>query len=289
LVLCRNDIKSFEKLIDLCGRGIDAAEKMKKESDINELRKLMRLNHETSTEAHKIASKNQILTISIFKASRDVAGKMNTTCKDIETDREKLMKRIERNQYILREARLAASELLPVYRKVLRELETIDAGGVINRKEPKQITAEEFDRQYKNGNWQFVLSADIAKLDAGCVWEAQQKRRKEIETSRNKYEEEYEEKVKLLKVVHCVEAAREIGQLSKKWKCALRYLKIAESIAPNDSSVLYGVAACLFMLSRFDESLAYYEAVLADESVSNRQQIEDEMNLLKSVMENEDA
>lgn len=286
--LCKNDIKDIEIVSEKCKEGIESAEKMKTASG-EELKNLFTVNHKVSTEAHKIAAKNQILTISIFKASRDVAGQMNTTCKNIENDESVLMKRIERNQYILKEAAKVADELLPVYKDVLKKLIDIESGKEIEKPEPKKISADEFQRQVSKGNWQFVFSQKTFYTQASEYWDLMQKRNEEIKKATAEYELNYSERKKKIKVIHCIERAKEVGMLLRKWKHALRLLKIAENEDPTDTTVAYGIAACLFMLSRYSESLCYYEFVLADEKLLNRKQILDEVDVVKTVMRQMDG
>jgi tetratricopeptide (TPR) repeat protein len=95
----------------------------------------------------------------------------------------------------------------------------------------------------------------------------------------------HDEKTADLNVLEAVDRAREIGQLSKKWRHAIRFLRLAVLIDPDSIEAHYGLASCLFMMGQYKESVKEYEIVRL---AGSNEVVDKEYELVKEIADRED-
>ena len=280
LVLCDSDVEVLNRTIVNSEKGIETADKMLTEKDPEKLKALFSENFRHSTAAHDCAKSQPLLAISIYRATREIASQLYSPGKNLETNSEMLKKRVERNKHILVAAKTEAVRLIEMYKKVTAELKDI-LDGIELKGSPEKIKQEYFYECIESGNWHFILSTPGA-TEEQIKW-AKEKRSEAIFEAAH-HVIGHDEQTEHLTVIEAVERAREIGQISKNWKRAVRILQLAERIEPDNIEVRYGIAACMFMIGDYKKSLEYYEMVL---SVGANEVVEKEHALVKEMVEKE--
>jgi hypothetical protein len=284
LSLCDSDIEVLNKTISDSEKGIELADKMLVEKDHEALKNLLNENFKYSTAAHEGAKSQPLLAISIYKASREIASQLYAPGKHLEKDVINLEKRVERNKHILVAAKTQAKVLIGMYESVIKQLNEIKMGKE-NVVTANTFKPEYFDECLDAGNWHFVLSTWRAGATEEQIAKAKAMRSKAIFDAAD-HVIGHDEKMVDLNLLEAVDRAREIGQLSKNWKRALRMLRFAEKIDNESIEVRYGIASCLFMLGEYKESLAYYEKIIA---TGSNEVVEKEYALVKEIVEKDIA
>jgi len=125
--LLTNDIKELEDIIIYSNSALTYTNlAIKFFNAKRKLRKYLDLNSEESNKAHELAKKNDLLSIAIYYASREIYAKelfVDGAYAHISKDKKDFLTRVDRNKLILNAAIKESTELLKLY-KLAKEITT---------------------------------------------------------------------------------------------------------------------------------------------------------------------
>lgn len=261
--ILKNDIRIIDAIIKNCKQGLnsniamDKERKKGKKKNEAALRKHLAENEEASTAAHDAAKKNNLVTMYIFHASREIAtralkvkGKVNHLLKNDDD----FQTRIARNRLILEAANKAAKELKPLYKEALSILEqyaeTKDESLFTEPAPPYELTMEDVEKYLAAGNWAIPLVAGKA------VKAAEEMRDASINQWKNWNPSDE------IRYIELVEKAQEIGFKEKDFKAAEGILEEAVRILPDRPEALWGLATTYHHNRKTEKALKKYRKLV---------------------------
>lgn len=274
--LLKSESDLLQTIIDKTGEGLETCEKLKeitsKKSKTREaqLKELLAKNEMVSDEAQEAAKKNVLITMSIYGASRAIQSReMKAKCslKDLlkYQNRKHLLKRIDRNELILKAAKEEAEKLLKLYQESIKGIE----------QEPdKQIDIihgiDGMDACFEQGNFAKPLSVARAILNqfpdnekALRVYQmAIHLRNKAITEAEEALQKDMEEKAHdQIEYVDLIESVRRAGPTGDMEQ-GLKLLEEAHKLFPDAPEAHWGLATTYYALGRYQDSIVFYDKII---------------------------
>ncbi len=265
------EIDLFEKEIETCNKALNPLDKMLKAKG-KELEKLFKENEKYAIEAQDIAKKSNLLSLHIYKTSREIMSrelKVQGDTKHLKKDIDDLKIRIKRSKLILESAKESAEKLKDIYINVLKQLDkNIEDNKVA---EPEiNIKPETWDKLIKNGNWARPLLESKFYLEnpefnykyhPDTPILANEIYNKCFKMKQKVINEDKEDKTNEIEFNKFIEYSRESG-LKKDFKSCLNYLKKANKIFPDNQICLWGLASVYYQLYKINKSILIYEKLI---------------------------
>jgi len=288
---CRKGLKTLTGMITASRKGSH-----------KQLRKQLDENTKWSNLAHEESQKIPLMGVAIFGAQQQIQMremnikqqvkvklKENFTYEQTMEAKKKAMTKhllsgetadlqilIKRNRHILSEAKKAAESLRKSYKQALADLKKDPAE--FRQEEPIQL--DKMPQFFEDGNFARPLLEARRYMKATVVetgkeasewckaWDlrerALEKRAEAIKEADKLRAKERKEKRHLLPMYHWhIERSREAGRAEPpKFHRALRWLKLAQKLFPNDETAQYGIATTLHHLQRYEDSICQYERLV---------------------------
>lgn len=235
-------------------------------------------NHIFSQNAYVAAGKNPLVNVAIYGASRAIqskALKADAGINNFLTNQKDAVIRVERNMIILKAAYTAAKGLKKSYKKTLKLLKKYNKtkdNSLLLSSETEPINFDDVDNYFKAGNWAHPL------LDARKALEIDQTNKKANEAldialkmkaaaikKAKESEVEYHDKmIKLVLYNDLLEKAKTSGRIDKDFDKALKLMKEAIILMPDEQEARWGLASALKLTKNHKESLDEYEKLIKD-------------------------
>ncbi len=255
-------------------------------------------NFAFSEAAHIAAIKNPLVNVAIYGASRQIQTrdlKVNSSINHFLMNQEDALIRTERNRIILKAANTAATSLKKSYEKTLKLLKkyhkTKDA-SLLTSSEIEPINLDDAEDYFKAGNWAHPLLDAIKilksskyanKTEAEQIYMKAYKMRVEaIKKAKESEEEHHDKMTKLVKYNNLLEQARDTGRLDKDFGKALKLMKQAIKLMPEEQEARWGLASALHHTDKFKESIEEYRKLVRDFPDHYRYQFEYGQVLLRN-------
>jgi tetratricopeptide (TPR) repeat protein len=247
-------------------------------------------NHIFSQSAHIAATKNPLINVAIYGASRAIQSRPLSAKAGINhflMNQKDAITRIERNMIILKAAYTAAKGLKKSYKKTLKLLkkynETKDDSLLVSS-EVEEIDLSDAEDYFEAGNWAHpYIDSEKALIGLECLndtdvspYNVSEKRAKEIHKKsldmRNTAIEKakadeikYHDKMtKLVKYNELIEEAKTTGRIDKDFDKALKLMREAIALMPDEQEARWGLASALKLAGHNEESFAEYEKLIED-------------------------
>lgn len=245
----------------------------------NKIIQEFKTNKTFSRASHDAAKKNPLVSLAIYKASRDIHSReLNVKRKvnHVLSHSNDLYTRLRANKMILSAANEASKNLRENYVKALDVLEkyweTKDESLLINQ-EPENINLDDAEKYFAEGNWAHPL-LDARKIISRCQTNLSnddlKKKAEEIETKASQMREEAIKKAeeidkdykrKLLQYNDLIIESRECGK-KNDFKTALRQIKLASELLPDEITAKWGLATTYHFLDMDEESIEVYKELV---------------------------
>jgi len=288
--ILKTDIDNLNEIITNVDKGLETVSDIRnlikkrkrskdKEKVTKEIEMLLTKNANYSKQASIASSKNNLMSVSLFNASRQIQSRhLKVDDKNAHKidKQDNLEIRINRNELILKAAKDSAEKLLPLYRKSLNTLErylsTNDETLLCDYK-PESINLKDADKYFKIGNWAhplvdaekakaerntFAFTNDIQKI----LYTATQMRNKSIKEQQEKAIKERRQD--LLDYNELCEKAYKSGRDGKDFTASLNYLKKAEKLFNDKHKARWGLATTYYKLNNIDKACEYYDGLVKD-------------------------
>jgi len=194
------------------------------------------------------------------------------------TNQKEAITRVERNIIILKAAFTAATGLKRSYKKTLKLLKkynkTKDNSLLVNDT-PEEINLDDAEDYFEKGNWAHPLLDAIkilksekevdedTQLKAEMVYAKALKMKKNAIKKAKESETEYHDKMnKLLKYNELLSRAKEEGGKNKDFDAALKLMKKAVKLMPDEQEARWGLATALHHAKQFKESIIEYQKLI---------------------------
>jgi len=280
--LIENDIEELNEIVTSSQRSLTILNRIKgKNTDRKKFTKRIKENYETTIKTKQLADKNPLVALSVFAASKLIAGNRYSNArqeikdqatKGDKTDinyfytkegKEVLKIRVEANEIIMKAANVIAKELLKDYEETLEEMKYMEEHGCL--KPFKSINPaphlDDAETYFKNGNWGHNLIEarrimqewdtntfeDVTDDIINIARRSEILRQEAVEQAKEKYDREGKDKI--IKYNHYLDLAYKEGRnqkegVSKKrdFQKALLYLTKAVEFDPERSEAKWGLA-----------------------------------------------
>jgi Tfp pilus assembly protein PilF len=284
--------KERKDLINLKKHSIKAREasrEMLVEKNKAKLDELIKTNAEYSDKAEKLARANQLVSLCIYKESREIQGRKYSCdkhkAKDLLKYKDNRIIRAERNILILEASIRACEELRPLYTEALNTLVKYRDSKdkkYLQSDEEDIISIDDAEDYFKVGNWAHpILDADyiadnylndiVVSPALDILYRARGMREAAINESKEKEKEE--ERWKKIRYWHCINRSKEVGR-NKDFIKSLEYLKEAIDILEDNVDAQWGLASIYYYLGRYKEAKVEYEKLIKKYPENNRYQFE---------------
>lgn len=271
-VFFKEMIKEVERLIN-CSSGA-TKEKRKK---LFIILKLSDRNFFHSEKAHVYSMLNPLVNVAIYGASRQIQSrelKGKETFADFIKNKQNALIRLERNSVILNAAKNAAESLKKSYKKTLKLLKKYQKTGdltLLNPCKKEKVNLKDAEKYFKVGNWGHPL-LDCEKIIDNPynpkiteIWnKALEMRENAIEQAKLREEKHLDYERKLLQYNKLIEDGTTQGRDHQNFNEALKLLKQANELLPNEIGAKWGLASAYFQLKQYDESIKWYKEILED-------------------------
>jgi tetratricopeptide (TPR) repeat protein len=241
-----------------------------------------------SEAAHQAAVRNPLVNVAIYGASRQIQTrglKVDGGINNLLTNQKEAITRVERNIIILKAAFTAATGLKRSYKKTLKLLKkynkTKDNSLLVNDT-PEEINLDDAEDYFEKGNWAHPLLDAIkilksekevdedTQLKAEMVYAKALKMKKNAIKKAKESETEYHDKMnKLLKYNELLSRAKEEGGKNKDFDAALKLMKKAVKLMPDEQEARWGLATALHHAKQFKESIIEYQKLIEKFPASN--------------------
>lgn len=252
-----------------------------------------------SEAAHIAATKNPLVNVAIYGASRLISTremKVGGGINHFLMNKEDALIRVERNYLILKAAYTAAKGLNKSYNKTFRLLKryhkTKDSKLLLNTKKEK-INLNDAEKYFEKGNWAHPLldaikimkgSDDISdelQFKAEQIYYKAIKMKKEAIKKAKENEIEYHDKMtKLVKYNEFLDLAKKAGG-QKDFDKALDLIKRATEILPEEQEAQWGLATALHHSGDIKAAVTAYEKLIEKFPENNTFRFEYAQTLLK--------
>ena len=259
--LVQSDIKVLDSIIVNGESAIMYNEKIKNCHDKRELKRLFKLGEEYSMAAEEAAKKNSLVTVAIYKTSREIQNKKVRVKADIKT----LLKnevnrniRVERNKKILTAAVETAIKLKKIYRKTYELL--------ISRKIDKEMGNENYkpnlddvDKYFEKGNWAFPL-LEARKLGNKEI----EKKALDMRNAAIKKAKKRKNTDLYIEYLNLIRDSQIIGRDKMEFETALKMLKKAIKLFPKEEKARWGLATALHFNGKHSAAEKIYKQLHND-------------------------
>jgi hypothetical protein len=286
------EINLFEKEIEICGLALKPLKLMHGAKN-NSLKKLLAENEKYAIEAQEIAKQSNILSLHIYKTSREIQRrdlKVNGKTNHLLKNKDDLEIRINRSKLILEAAKESSEKLKEIYENVLLDLnekeivvsfdvddyktkyslKLCEIADLFSEREKPENLFNSWEKLLENGNWARPLleSEDMRETFLNAVGS------EEYQKSNLIYFKALSMKDKCIKegllsadltdmieYNNYIDLSREAG-LKKDFKKVLFYLKKAIKIPVNTKEALWGIATTYHHIGKIGKSLKIYEKLM---------------------------
>lgn len=250
-----------------------------KKSKLKNIAILSRKNFIASEKTRIASTKNPLVNVAIYGASRRIFNrdlKVKESFEHFLTHRADALTRLERNKIILTAAVEAAESLKPSYEetlKVLKEYDKTKDNDLLMEKEPEEIDLSDAEEYFAQGNWAHPL-VDVKMNPYGKGSKVYEKaiamRDEAIQKAKEDEEENWERRKKIIKYNELLKESREMGREDQDFEGALEKLREAADLLPDEVEAKWGIATALHHGEKISESLEAYEE-LVDQFPDNKQ------------------
>jgi hypothetical protein len=274
--ILKSDMEILDDVKKNAELGIEANEKIKTEKNKSVIKKLLEDNEKYSKAAHESAKKNNLVGLQIYGDSRKIYSRelnVKGNVKHLLKDKNDMATRLKRNKLILEAAIKASDDLKELYVKakgILEEYIKTKNYELLKEKVEIRANLDDVDKYYDVDNWGHPY------VDAKRVIDNQSKYDKEtIEKAKKIYVKstdlrvkaikeanEIEDKSKVLEYNKLIEKAKSLGKDEKDFDTALKLLKRASKLCPNDMMARWGIATIYTELQQYEKAGKEYEKIL---------------------------
>jgi len=299
LIPIKKDIEILETIRKESKLGLDINKKIKELVDKKKgmwtkkekiyISKLLQKNYKHSNKAHEAAKKNSLISITIYDASRKIAGRelnVKNRLDHVLKYKSDLLTRLKSNYLILNSAMKGAVDLKKIHNKTLKilqkYLQTKDESIFIKPINYK-INFDDVKKYFNSGNFAHPL-LDARKILYGtinlpikpidnCELISTQLREKALEIEQQalvirneaiKKAEEIDNEYyrKLIKYNKLIKKSRKIVEKEKNFEASLQYIKEANQLFPDKIEAQWGLATAYRHLQQYEESIKIYKELI---------------------------
>ena len=270
--LVKSDINILTDIIENGEEALFYNKKIKDCTNKRELKKLFDLGEKSSIACEEATKKNPLVTVAIYKTSREIQNKKVR----VKSDKKTLLKneinrniRVKRNASILNAAVNTAKKLKPIYEKsysIMYSNATIFQEMMEEKYKPNLKDVKQY---FQKGNWAFPLL------------EARKLGNKEIEKQALKMRNDAIKKAKkrkntdqYIEYLNLIRESQIIGRDKKEFENALKLLKKAIKLFPEEERARWGLGTALHFNDKHKEAAKIYEKLVKDFPDNLRYQFE---------------
>ena len=237
-------------------------------------------NFAFSEAAHIASMKNPLVNVAIYGASRQIQTrnlKVDASINHFLNNQEDAITRTERNIVILKAAKTAAESLKKSYKKTLKLLEKYykaKDNSLLTSSEIEPINLDDAEDYFKANNWAHPLldAKKLLKTDSlkkykkaeNIFFRAREMKIDAIKKAKESEEEYHDKMTKLVKYNTLIERARDAGRLDKNFDNALKLMKQAIKLMPDEQEARWGLATALHHAGGLKESIKEYQKLVKD-------------------------
>jgi len=230
--------------------------------------------------AHIAAVKNPLVNVAIYGATRQIATrglKVDPTINHFLKNKKDAIIRTERNMIILNAAKTASESLKKSYRKTLKLLKKYDKtkdDNLLTSFEKEPIDLKDAEDYFKAGNWAHPLldANKVLKENKISQYKKAKKiydkawnmRYKAIYKAKEDEKEHHDKMIKLVKYNELLENAKDVGRLDKDFDKALKLMKEAIELMPDEQEARWGLATALHHAQKIEEAVEEYKKLIED-------------------------
>ena len=233
-----------------------------------------------SEAAHLSATRNPLVNVAIYGASRaiktrtlEVEGGINHFL----TDKKDAITRTNRNIIILKAAYTAAKNLKKSYKKtlnLLKKYNTTKDEKLLTSVKKEPINLKDAEDYFKEGNWAHPLLdsqkymgqeiCGVKKYDLACQihLKALDMRNSAIQKAKENEIEHHDKMVELIKYNELIKQAKIEGGINQDFKKALKLMRKAIKLLPEEPQAQWGLATALHHSGNIKESLKEYKKLI---------------------------
>ncbi len=255
-----------------------------KRSKLKNVLTLAHKNFKYSETAHIEATKNPLVNVAIYGASRAIQSrqlKVKETLTHFLRNNKDALIRIERNALILRAAKMASMSLRESYKETLELLKKYDEtkdDSLLVSSEIEPINLDDAEEYFKAGNWAHpLLDAEKILKDLDYGFETPEylkakevheialvKRSLAIEKAKTYEAENANRESRLIQYNDLLKESKEIGRKESKFDEALKLLRKAAKLMPDMIEARWGIATALHHAGQIKRSLKEYQKLTKD-------------------------
>jgi tetratricopeptide (TPR) repeat protein len=266
-----------------------------KKSKLRNIIILSAKNFEESEAAHVASTKNPLVNVAIYGASRAIQGrelkKKEGLAHFLKNNNDALI-RVKRNALILQTAKTAATSLKKSYEETLDLLiqyyQTKD-NSLLTSTIPEIVNFDDAESYFEIGNWAHPL-LDAEKIigethdeSVDAVYQKAIRMRDDAIILAKKEElENADKRKKLIEYNSLMEESRRLGREEKNFEKALQFLKQASELMPDSTEAKWGIATALHHNEQFEEALRVYEELIETNPENHRFRFEYGQVLLRN-------
>ena len=231
-----------------------------------------------SEKAHEYSVASPLVNLAIHGASRRIKQRdLNKKghLSDSLTSREDALINIKRNEIILTAAIEAAESLKKSHNKSLRPLAKYDKtkdDAILSPPVKEKISLRDANKYFKAGNFAHplldarkILSDDHKNEQAKKVLGKAVKMKSDIIKDAKEQEKETKDILKKsIKYAQLIKDSKEIGRVEKDYGKALKMLRRAVKLIPDEIEARWGLATALHHTGELDESIKVYDKLIED-------------------------
>jgi len=253
-------------------------------------------NFRFSEAAHIAAIKNPLVNVAIYGASRQIQKrdlKVDATINNFLKNKQDAIIRTERNIIILNAAKTAAKSLKKTYKetlKLLKKYQKTKDDSLLKPPIEEEINLDDADKYFESGNWahplldaekilKYVELAEnkmtAEQLKAQEIYiKAVEMRENTIKEAIKAEEKNHDKMVKLIKYNDLIKAAKDAGHLEKNFHKALKFMKKAIKLMPDEEEARWGYATALHHAGEIQKAAKEYKKLVKDFPENNTFQFE---------------
>jgi hypothetical protein len=270
-----------------------------KKSKLKNISILAQKNYVASETTRIAATKNPLVSVAIYGASRRIWSrelKVKETFEHFLRNQKDALTRLERNALILNAAIESAKSLKPSYKKTLKLLKEYDKSkddDLLIMKKKEAIDLSDSEEYFKADNWAHPLldarralketETTIPCHSAKTVLSrALGMRTAAIKNAEDEEKRNWENKKKLITYNELITRSRKEGKENQNFEKALSLLEEATKLLPDKMEAKWGVATALHHSNQIPEAVKAYEKLLKEFPDNNRFKFEMGNVLLKN-------
>ncbi|MHA2179821.1 MAG: 6-hydroxymethylpterin diphosphokinase MptE-like protein [Promethearchaeota archaeon] len=268
-----DEVNILKRIIESVDKALEYNNLMNEHYGEKDLfRKYCKENEIYSNLAHELTKKMPLLTLSIYRESREISSrklKVDGKLNHIEKNKKDFNIRLERNKLILNAAKDESKVLIGLYEDAIKKLKDYMNGKYNLYEESKyKPSIEDADEFFKVDNWgrPYLEAIKILqdnfidkKTEEMCYYvrdAAILKRDEAIQSAKNRKD--------MQPTLDCMELIKKSRDLGKEYKFeeSIKVLKKAIKVDPKNEDALWGYATTLHHVGKIKESLEAYENIM---------------------------